>query len=251
MTKYCYQLYSSRNFGPLPKSLGLLADLGYDSVEGYDALYATPAMATRLRTDLDQAGLQMKSGHFGLDMVESDPETVGKTARILGMDHVIVPYLPEDRRPNDNAGWQALGARLAKVGKPLIANGYSFGWHNHDFEFQPLADGNFPIETILNSAPDLVFEFDVAWATRAGQDPAAWIDRLGHRITAAHVKDIAPDGTAVDEDGWADVGHGVLDWTGLIAALRAKGCERFVVEHDNPGDDARFARQSIEFLARI
>ena len=39
-------------------------------------------------------------------------------------------------------------------------------------------------------------------------------------ITSVHVKDIAR-GRELDEDGWADVGHGTVDWKGLIAALQA------------------------------
>ncbi|MCV0429614.1 MAG: sugar phosphate isomerase/epimerase, partial [Roseibium sp.] len=74
----------------------------------------------------------------------------------------------------------------------------------------------------------------------------AWIERYGDRITAAHVKDIAPEGECLDEDGWADVGHGVMDWKGLMAALRNIGVDLFVLEHDKPSDFDRFATRSIE-----
>ena len=86
---------------------------------------------------------------------------------------------------------------------------------------------------------------DVAWVIRGGADPFAWIEKYKDRITAAHVKDIAPAGQNTDEDGWADVGHGTVDWASLIAALRNIGCTHFVMEHDNPKDDARFATRSI------
>ena len=64
-------------------------------------------------------------------------------------------------------------------------------------------------------------------------------------MTAVHVKDIAPDGQNVDEDGWADVGHGTVNWAGLMVALRGTKCSNFVMEHDNPSDHARFATRSI------
>jgi len=73
----------------------------------------------------------------------------------------------------------------------------------------------------------------------------AWIEKYKDRITAAHVKDIAPAGQNADEDGWADVGHGTVDWKTIIAALRNIGVRHFVMEHDNPKDDARFATRSI------
>ena len=76
---------------------------------------------------------------------------------------------------------------------------------------------------------------DLAWLVRAGEDPLVWMDRLGGRITALHVKDIAPAGQALDEDGWADVGHGTLDWKALLAAAQKKTRVKYLVmEHDKP-----------------
>jgi len=86
---------------------------------------------------------------------------------------------------------------------------------------------------------------DVAWVIRGGADPLAWIEKYRDRITAAHVKDIAPAGQNADEDGWADVGHGTVDWPAIMAALRAVGVMHFVMEHDNPKDHTRFATRSI------
>ena len=54
------------------------------------------------------------------------------------------------------------------------------------------------------------------------------------RLVSAHVKDIAPAGQNEDEDGWADVGAGVLDWPDLWQACRAAGAKWMVVEHDKP-----------------
>ena len=60
----------------------------------------------------------------------------------------------------------------------------------------------------------------MAWVIRGGADPLKWISDYGKRIVAVHVKDIAPAGQNADEDGWADVGHGTVDWKGLIKALK-------------------------------
>jgi sugar phosphate isomerase/epimerase len=130
--------------------------------------------------------------------------------------------MAEDR-PKDAAGWRAFGARLEKAGAPLRAAGLGFGWHNHDFEFIAQADGSIPQASILEGGPSLEVELDVAWVIRGGSDPLAWINRYAGRITAAHVKDIAPKGQNVDEDGWADVGHGTVDWKTIHAALKAAG----------------------------
>lgn len=248
MTQYSYQLYSSRNYGPMADTLKMVADLGYAQVEGYGALYASLDDLAGLKAMLEANGLHMKSGHFSLAMVEDKPEAVLNIARELKVSDIYVPHLAEPDRPKDAAGWRAFGERLGRAGKPLVDAGLRFGWHNHAFEFTALPDGSFPIEAILAGGPDLSFEFDVAWAVRGGQDPLPWIQRYADRISAAHVKDIAPQGECTDEDGWADVGQGVMDWKGIMAALRGVGCDLFVMEHDNPSDDARFARRSIDFV---
>jgi len=66
---------------------------------------------------------------------------------------------------------------------------------------------------------------------------------------AVHVKDIAPAGEKADEDGWADVGTGTLDWKHYIADVKAKTqAKYFVLEHDKPSDAIRFARTSMATL---
>jgi sugar phosphate isomerase/epimerase len=58
------------------------------------------------------------------------------------------------------------------------------------------------------------------------------------------VKDVAPKGEKAEEDGWADIGDGVVDWKRLLPALSVGGVELIVLEHDNPSDFERFARRS-------
>ncbi len=69
---------------------------------------------------------------------------------------------------------------------------------------------------------------------------------MATEILAVHVKDIALAGEKTDEDGWEDVGHGTVDWAELFTALRKTPVRYFIMEHDNPSDDTRFASRSIE-----
>jgi len=72
-----------------------------------------------------------------------------------------------------------------------------------------------------------------------------WITEFGPRITAVHVKDIAPAGENASEDGWADVGQGAVDWKRLMTALRSTPARNYIMEHDNPSNDRRFAERSL------
>lgn len=240
MPTIAYQLYCSRNFPPLADTLGMLAEVGYTHVEGFGGLYGD---LDGLKSGLDAAGLKMASGHFGLDMVEGDPATALNVAKTLGMSRVYVPYIMPGQRPSDAAGWEAFGNRLAAAGKPFVDAGYIFGWHNHDFELVDLGGGVTPLDLI--AAAGISLELDLGWVRVAGHDPVAWIQKYADRISAVHIKDIAPDGEAVDEDGWADVGHGIMDWAAIKAALDAANITYFVVEHDNPKDHRRLATRSL------
>lgn len=246
MTDFAYQLYSSRNFGPLEDTLRMVADLGYAAVEGYGGLYAGLSDPGALRGTLEDCGLTMPTGHFGFEMVRDEPARVREIAQAIGMTAVIVPAVGPDQREQSAEGWRRFGKALGEAGKPLQEAGLAFGWHNHAFEFADVEGDEKPLDLILAGDPALVWEVDAAWVVKGGEDPAQWIAKYADRIIAAHVKDIAPEGEAADEDGWADVGHGTMDWRALMAQLRATPCRHFVMEHDNPSDDARFARRSIE-----
>ena len=86
MTSFSYQLYSSRNFHPLPRILNMVGTLGYSHVEGYGALYTDPQ---GLKSDLDASGLSMPTGHFGIDMLEQEVSRVLEIASLLGMKAIF------------------------------------------------------------------------------------------------------------------------------------------------------------------
>ncbi len=246
MTDFSYQLYSSRNFGPLPATLKMLGELGYAQVEGYGGLYIDLQAIDKLNKDLSNNGLVMKTGHFGLEMLRDNPTRVLEITKTLGMEAVFVPAVGPAERTKDAAGWAEFGRVLAEVGKPYRGAGLTFGWHNHDFEFADLGGADKPLDLILQGSDDLALELDVAWVQVGGEDPIEWIEKYADRIVASHIKDIAPKGEALDEDGWADVGHGVMNWSAIMGALNQTGARYFVMEHDNPKDDRRFATRSID-----
>jgi sugar phosphate isomerase/epimerase len=237
-----FQLYSARNFPPLEAQLAALAALGYRQVEPYDGLYAAP---DDLAAALKRHRLAAPSGHFGLDLLEGDFERALAVAQRLGVKLVVAPYLPPSRRPADVGGWREFGARLAALAEKCGAAGIAFGWHNHDFEMRALPDGVFPIDAILSASDKILWQADIGWIARAGEDPLHWLARYNGRIGALHVKDLAPAGENREEEGWADPGAGILDLTAIVAAGIAAGAKILVAEHDAPSDYERFARRAI------
>ncbi|WP_127143529.1 sugar phosphate isomerase/epimerase family protein [Pelagibacterium montanilacus] len=243
MSNLSFQLYSARNFNPIGEVFALLSRVGLGHVEGYGGLYEDPKA---MRGLLDAHGLAMSSGHFGLDQLRERKATV-EAARTIGITDIFCPAIPNDQWKQDENAFNALADELADLGRFYKQEGFGFGWHNHHFEFWPAESGRLPMDIILERAPEIDWEMDVAWVVRGGNDPLEWIERYGNRITAAHVKDLAPEGENADEDGWADVGHGTMDWKAIMAALdQHSRVKHLVLEHDNPADLERFARRSVD-----
>jgi len=247
MTDFSFQLYSARNFPPLEPILKRLAELGYKQVEPYGGQFADPpALAAQIKA----AGLTAPTAHIGLDMLEQTSKTID-AAGALGVKIIFCPAIGREQRSQEETGWVALGEKLAGLAEIYNKAGFGFGWHNHDFEFVPTPSGKLPMNLILDTAPTLQWEMDVAWLVKGKQAPFDWFQQYGDRITAIHVKDLALPGQNTDEDGWADVGYGELDWQQTYTEIKADTkAQYFVMEHDNPKDVDRFARRSIETASK-
>jgi sugar phosphate isomerase/epimerase len=241
-----FQLYSARSLEPLEAQFELLAGLGYKRVEPFGGLLNDPQ---GLKTQLDLHGMSAPSAHVGLDRLRADPVAAVRMCRDLGVRTIYAPAPPVGERDGGEAEWTALGRELDRIGKIVTAEGLKFGWHNHNWEYAKAADGRRYIDILLEQAPELLWQADLAWMVRGGADPIAELKRYAGRIEAVHVKDIAPAGLCLDEDGWADPGHGVLDWSKLVPVLNEIGVTLFVAEHDKPNDVARFARRAFATVA--
>ena len=122
-------------------------------------------------------------------------------------------------------------------------------YHNHDFEMAEL-DGELIIDHLLSGAdPEaLLWQADVAWIDRGGQDPATLLREHSGRVVSIHAKDNYPAGEGEDEGGFATVGSGRLEWDAVLAAAAEAGVQYYIVEHDQPTDYQTIA-DSLEFLS--
>lgn len=243
------QLFTCRNFLPWEGVLDQIAAAGFDGVEGFGPCYED---AAGFRAMLDARGLSMPQGHVQLADLEADLGAVLAYAKTLGMRRLIVPWLPPDQRPLTVAGWVEIGRRLDAVGRRVIAAGFDFAYHNHDFELRPI-DGVYPMDVLLETAPGMGWEPDLGWVTVAGLDPLTELTRRSARVVTCHLKDVQPD-FARDkaEGGWADLGHGVIDWGPVLARLGTlPRVESWVFEHDNPSDLRRFLTRTKASIDRF
>jgi sugar phosphate isomerase/epimerase len=233
------QLYTVRDEmqKDVAATLARVARIGYKEVEFAGYFNHSPA---EIRSMLDANGLTAPSSHIPLQMMQADPAAVAATARTIGHEYVVVPYL----EPNMRNDWHGLAKTLNQIGGEMSRQGLKLGYHNHNFEFAPNGSEPLPYEILVNETdPALVkLEMDLYWATMAGQDPLAWFAKQPGRFELVHVKDSrgAPD------NAMAPVGSGTIDWHRLFAKRAQAGIRHFFVEHDNAADMPGGSFASIE-----
>ncbi len=242
------QLYTLRYYpDTFSGILEQVAAAGYKAVE---LVHTHGLPAPDLRAALEKHGIRPISAHVSVETLQTEPDSVIEFHRAIGNDTVIVPGLPESMRGKDSArAWHNVGRLLNLLGSRYRDAGLRLGYHNHAFEMATV-DGKLALDWMLESTDpeNLFFEPDLAWIVRGGVNPLELLERYQGRCRRIHVKDIAPAGQNEDEDGWADVGYGILDWEQLLPAAKATGAEWYIVEHDNPRDPVKSICRSMEFL---
>lgn len=208
-------------------TLARLAEAGYTTVEPFDLL----GHADMLETALPAAGLQAASTHAAL-VAENDPEAVFAAAARLGITTVIEPV--SDREIwTDPERIRQVAERLNALAPLAARHGVRIGYHNHDAECRPLADGRTGLEHLAESLdPAVVLEVDTYWAAVAGADPAALLRTLGERVIAVHLKDGPLSGGTEDQ---VILGQGEVDVPAILDA--ASGVELGVIEFDDHRGD--------------
>ncbi len=239
------QMYTLRNAGSLDQQLKIVHDAGVHAVE---TVGTQNVSATELKQLLDRYSIKAISSHTQLADLRKDLDGAIAFNRAIGNTTLVVPYLNENDRPKDAAGWTALGKELGQLAAKVKAQGMHLAYHNHDFELVDY-NGKTGLELLFAAAgPDLQTEPDLAWVARAGYDPAEMLKKFKGRMFAVHAKDNAPTGQNKDEGGFAAVGQGVLDWSVILPAAADTKVQWYIVEHDQPRDPATIINTGAEYL---
>jgi sugar phosphate isomerase/epimerase len=259
------QLYSVRGLmkEDMPGTLAKLAAIGFKEVEFAGLFDRSPK---DVRAMLDKNGLTAPASH--IDWVTIDkklPETL-ETAKILGHEFVIVPYLSDvDRKAPDV--YKRLADVLNRAAVESAKAGIQVAYHQHGFEFVPAegVDGKLPYDYLLdNTDPKLVkMELDLCWISAAEKDPLAYFDKYPGRFPLVHVKDWLRDGKpatayagALGPDtkftgNMANVGQGSIDWKRIFAQSDKAGIKHYIIEHDNPTSPLEDLGGSFKFVQAL
>ncbi|WP_077328965.1 sugar phosphate isomerase/epimerase family protein [Virgibacillus siamensis] len=205
-----------------------LAGYGYDSLQ-FAGFFQTPA--DKLKSVLDEENVKIAGVHVGLHQLQD--ERLEQTLRYnetIGNDLLICPLLPGEMRETGD-DYKRTAEVLNKVGQTCKDAGFTFGYHNHYWEFDQF-DGNTGFNLLFeNTDPELVkMELDCYWAEYAGFEPVDIIKKYSDRCISLHLKDMAVEGKRKES---TEIGSGVLDLNQHIQAGKQHGVKWFLIEQEN------------------
>ena len=125
--------------------------------------------------------------------------------------------------------WRFTADELNRVGEKVKAAGMTYGYHNHDKEFDSEDGVVFYDELLKLTDPRLViFEMDCGWVVAAGRDPVEYLRKSPERFPLLHVKDMVKGANG----GYHStvMGKGVVDYEAILRA--AKGLKRYYIEQE-------------------
>ncbi|PLS01076.1 sugar phosphate isomerase/epimerase family protein [Neobacillus cucumis] len=246
MGKIGLQLYSVRDAAgkDFLGTVRRIADMGYDGIQ-FAGFFNTPA--EELKKVLDEKGITAAGSHMGLDTLRGEnlKQTLEYNQKI-GNGLIICPYLPEEiRKTSDD--YKKIAEVLNEVGRTCRENGFTFAYHNHNFEFEAF-DGETGFNILFeNTDPQFVkVELDCYWVTYAGLSPTDIIEKYGDRVVSLHIKDMKMvDGVKRS----IEIGSGELDINGLLNTGDQFGVNWYIVEQEQfDGDPMESSLINIENL---
>ena len=262
------QVYSVRDEAKadLRGTLEQIKEMGYAGVE-FAGLYGyAPAEVKKI---CEEVGLIPISAHVPyLDMAGAPRAILSQYAEI-GCKYVAVPYLTDKYRPGTPAFPEVI-ENVERIGKAAKELGIQLLYHNHDFEFVKLENGEYGLDYMYSNTPaeNLQTELDTCWVNIGGEVPAEYIRKYAGRCPVVHLKDfvgsksenmyalIGTDAAKMEDSNkfeFRPVGSGKQDFPAILEAAVESGAEYVIVEQDNTYDSPclEAAKMSRDYLKSL
>lgn len=266
------QIYSLQKelYDDLPKRMKALKEMGYTNLElaGYKEGKIGGVDMKEFKKIANDNGLSIISSHlepyidghtspFLLDYQKKMMPQVGEFWKRAADDHAELgcTYMIQATMPTCKSHERAalLCDFFNEAGKIVKRAGLQYGYHNHHMEFEHLlrpedigkekSPWRIPGDQIFDlflagTDPNLViFEMDVYWTVRGGNDPIEYMLKHPDRIKLLHIKDT----TILGESG-------LLNFPNIFNQMYKNGIPYFFVEME-PLKDGRTQYQGIQACA--
>lgn len=244
------QVYSVRDYAQenFYDTMTKLKNMGYDFVE-LAGLY--DMTSDKVKSILNELDLPAISAHVPYDeLINDTASTIEKYAHI-GCKYIVIPYLTEELRPG-TSGFSKVLESIPHIGKECSKYNITLLYHNHDFEFFKMPDGEYALDYMYRTIPTdiLQTELDTCWIKVAGENPSKYIIKYKDRCPIVHLKDFYLEGnpknlyeligiqnenTDNSNNGkfeFRSVGNGMQNIPEIISASEEGNAQYLVVEQD-------------------
>mgnify|MGYP003295104078 CR=1 FL=1 len=193
------QVYSVRDdaAADLRGTLEKIKEMGYDGVELAGLFGHCPK---KVKHWCDSLGLNPISAHVPLADMLADVDKVIADYKAVGCEYIVVPYVTAERRPGGELFMQMI-EEIRTIGTKAKEAGLVLLYHNHDFEFIKMPNGQYGLDYIYSTiGPELLeTELDTCWVKVAGECPVAYIKKYANRCPVVHLKDFKKSGDNLDK----------------------------------------------------
>lgn len=227
-----------------------IKEIGYAGVELAGLYGLEPSYIKQVLAELE---LVPVSAHVPFQELTEDLEGTVAKYKEIGVSYIAIPYLGDEDRPGAPKFEENL-KKMVKIGQCCKENGMQMLYHNHDFEFIKMPNGQYGLDYIYSTlSPDLLAtEIDTCWVKVAGEDPAEYIKKYTGRSPVVHLKDFIKEGMPAnmyeligietekkEEAGkfeFRPVGSGMQNFPPILEAAVEAGAKWVVVEQDQSYD---------------
>ena len=238
-----YYGYSPKEFAAMVKDAGM----NWRSAHVGGAPFSIEQVMKMAKTAEDSARIQKMAERFKdrpktLNLKENYQQLADDAAS-GGISYLVCSSIPVSTLDEIKTAVDVFG----KTGEACKKNGVQFAYHNHTTEFDEV-EGHRPFDYILNNTDkDLVkMELDLAWATKAKQDPVELFKLHPGRYPLWHVKDL--DKSTMNP---AEVGTGVVDFKRIFDNAKESGMKYFFVEQDGAPQPIQNVTNSFNYLNKM
>jgi len=222
------QLYTVRkemledNVGTLKK----IASLGYKEIESAASQkgYYYGLKPSEIKKICNDLGMTLRSGHVHYDDAKWQ-QTIDGAAE-SGQQYLIASVMPSNGQSVDN--YKHASELFNKAGEDCKKSNITFGYHNHDSEFEK-ENGKVLYDVLLeNTNPEFVkMEMDLGWVIVTGNDPLDYFQKYPGRFPLWHLKDMD-----LKEKHSVEFGKGGLDIKKMLQNSKKSGMKYFFIEQE-------------------
>jgi sugar phosphate isomerase/epimerase len=237
----------------VPETLDIIQKMGFKEYEGGAPQGVDPVEFKKM---LNDRGISIPSTGTGFEQLESDPQGVADRAKALGVSYVMCAWIPHARGQFSKADADRAIKVFNDGGKVLAANGITFKYHVHGYEFQPYGAGTLFDYLVENTDPTYVsLQMDVMWTHFGGGDPAGLLKKYGKRWVSLHLKDFRK-GAPKDMTGLTGpendvpLGQGELDFVAILKEANKIGIKHLFIE-DESEKELETLPVSIAYLKKL